>query len=82
MPRPEPDNLAGTRAAVALVTATRSLHGDLGSEEDAGAIDDLLRGYVQELEPNQLHALLVTLIVIAAQRLDDRQLSELGHGVA
>ncbi len=82
MPRAEPDNFAGTRAAVALVTATRALDGDLGSEKDTGTIDELLRGYVQELKPNQLRALIVSLIVIGAQRLDDQQLSELGHSVA
>lgn len=71
--------LEGSRAAVALVTATRAVDRSGG---DAGEVDDLLRGYVRELEPDQLHALLVTLIVMAANPMTDSDLSQFGHEVA
>jgi hypothetical protein len=70
---PKADQVTGSQAAVALVTAVRGRFHD--SDNDiAEELDVLLTHYIEDYNPAQLIAMLYTLVVLAANPLDEDEL--------
>ena len=63
------ENHGGAKAAVALVTLTRSLKGN--PERFATEIDTLLNFYIKELTGAELAVMTCTLTILAANAVDE-----------
>lgn len=65
----------GSRAAVALVTSVRSLLKD-SDQANARQLQGLMNAIITESEPNELAATVYSLVILAANPLDDEQLAD------
>ena len=66
------ENHGGAKAAVALVTLTRSLKGN--PERFATELDTLLNFYIKELTGAELAVMTCTLTILAANTVDEAEL--------
>jgi len=68
------ENHGGAKAAVALVTLTRSLKGN--PERFATELDTLLNYYIKELTGAELAVMTCTLTILAANAVDEAGLQD------